>query len=156
MLRTTSFNLTARWFPALTTLIVWALVAAVVSYWVLLFAGVSGPPTQAPTATRSTATEPAQSHVQQALGSVSAEPVATVSADAGARFVLSGVVAAGSGRGAALIAVDGQAPKAFKAGQSVAEGVVLHSLAARQAHLSATLQGPVTLTLDMPSLFPKP
>jgi general secretion pathway protein C len=42
----------------------------------------------------------------------------------------------------------------FKAGQAVAEGVVLHSLAPRQARLSATAQGPVTLTLDMPPLSP--
>ena len=147
-------SMIARWLPALTTLVIWALAAAVVAYWVLQFAGVSGPPTQAPTASRLTLAEPAQNHLQRALGSVSAAPEVALAADAGTRFVLSGVVASGSGRGSALIAVDGQAPKAFKAGQAVAEGVVLHSLAPRQARLSATAQGPVTLTLDMPPLSP--
>jgi general secretion pathway protein C len=72
--------------------------------------------------------------------------------NAHALFVLSGVVALNSGQGAALIAVDAQAPKAFKVGQTVAEGWVLQSLGPRQAHLAASVDGPALITLDMPAL----
>jgi len=154
MLQLPPSTLTARWLPALTTLVVWALAAAVVAYWVLQFAGASGLPTQAPSVSRLTPAEPAPIQVQKALGSVTAAPEVVLPADASSRFVLSGVVASGTGQGSALIAVDGQAPAAFKAGQVVAEGVVLRSLAPRQARLSASAQGPVTLTLDMPPLSP--
>ena len=143
-------SLWARWVPALATLCLWAAAAAGVAYWVLQFAGVGGPATPAPTAARASGQEPSSSQVQKALGAVAAAPVAAV--DAGARFVLAGVVAASSGRGSALIGVDGQAPQAFKVGQAVSPGMVLHSLSARQARLAESVKGPVTLTLDMPPL----
>jgi general secretion pathway protein C len=140
----------ARWVPALATLCLWAAAAAGVAYWTLMFAGVSGPASSAPTAARSAGQEPSSSHVQKALGVAAVAPIAVV--DAGSRFALSGVVAGGSGRGSALIGLDGQAPKAFKVGQTVSEGLVLHSLGTRQARLAESMQGPVTLTLDMPPL----
>ena len=143
-------SLWARWVPAWATLCLWAAAAAGVAYWVLMFAGVGGPATPAPTAARASGQEPSSSQVQKALGAMAAAPVAVV--DAGARFALSGVVAGTSGRGSALIGVDGQAPKAFKVGQTVSPGWVLHSLGARQARLAESVQGPVTMTLDMPPL----
>ena len=57
-----------------------------------------------------------------------------------------------SGQGAALIAVDAQAPKALKVGQTVAEGWVLQSLGPRHARLAASVDGPALMTLDMPAL----
>jgi len=149
MLRTLSLTLTSRWLTGLSTLVVWAAAAAVVAYWALQFAGVSGPASQALTVARSSAAEPTVADVQKALGAASA-PTAVVNAPA--RYVLSGVVALNSGQGAALIAVDDQAPKAFKVGQTVAEGWVLQSLGPRQAHLAVSVDGPALITLDMPAL----
>jgi general secretion pathway protein C len=140
----------SRWLAALSTLVVWAAAAAVVAYWVLQFAGVSGPASQAPTVARSMSAEPALADVQKALGAASASTAAPT--DASSRFVLSGVVALNSGQGAALIAVDAQAPKAFKVGQTVAEGWILQSLGPRQARLAASVDGPALMTLDMPAL----
>ena len=151
MLQTLSTPSSARWSVRLATLVLWTAAAAVVAFWVLKFAGLSGQASQAPTVARSTPAELSASDVQKALGAVSnAAVVATP--DAGSRFALSGVVAVHSGQGAALIAVDGQAPKAFKVGQTVVEGLVLQSLGARQARLAGTLDGPSVLTLDMPKL----
>jgi general secretion pathway protein C len=135
----------------LSTLVIWAAAAAVVAYWVLQFAGVSGPASQAPTVARSMSAEPALADVQKALGAATGTAVVAI-ADASARFALSGVVAVNSGQGAALIAVDGQAPKAFKVGQTVADGLVLQSLGPRQARLAASLNGPALFALDMPAL----
>jgi general secretion pathway protein C len=143
----------SRWLAALSTLVVWAAAAAVVAYWVLQFAGVSGRASQAPTVSRAMSAEPALANVQKALGATSG-PAVVATADASARFALSGVVALSSGQGAALIAVDGQSPKAFKVGQTVAEGLVLQSLGPRQARVGASLNGPALFALDMPALAP--
>jgi general secretion pathway protein C len=51
-----------------------------------------------------------------------------------------------------LITVDAQTPKAFKVGQSVADGLLLQSLGPRQARLAASVDGPALMTLDMPAL----
>ena len=85
------------------------------------------------------------------LGAVSSAAV-VATPDAGSRFALSGVVALHSGQGAALIAVDGQAPKAFKVGQVVADGWVLQSLEPRQARLGAARDSHARITLDMPAI----
>ncbi len=61
----------------------------------------------------------------RALGHADA---AQASPESHKRFQLLGVIAAGSGQGSALIAVDGQPPQAFVQGQSVAEGWRLQSL----------------------------
>ncbi len=156
MLHATSSTSAPRWLAGLTALVVWMAAAAVVAYWTLQFAGVSGPASLAPMVARPTAAEPAAADVQKALGEAAGATV-VAETDAGARFGLSGVVAWHAGQGAALISVDAQAPKAFKVGQTVAEGLLLQSLTPRQARLAATLQGPTLITLEMPALaFAKP
>ena len=151
MLQSLHSPLSSRWFAAVSTLAVWAAAAAGVAYWSLQFAGASGPGAQVPTALRHQPAEPALADVQKALGAAASQAV-QAQPDAASRFVLSGVVALHSGQGAALIAVDGQAPKAFKVGHTVVEGWVLQSLAQRQARLGIALQGPSAVTLDMPPL----
>jgi general secretion pathway protein C len=75
-------------------------------------------------------------------------PVASLAS----RFALIGVLAGrSSGGGAALIAVDGKPAKPFRVGAAVDEGLVLQSLDPRQARLGARVDGPATLTLDMPA-----
>ena len=85
----------------------------------------------------------------QAANAVAARaPVASLAS----RFALIGVLAGrSSGGGAALIAVDGQPAKPFRVGAAVDEGLLLQSLDPRQARLGASMDGPATLTLDMPA-----
>ena len=151
MLRNLTSTFASRWLASLSTLAVWTAAAAVVAYWVLQFAGVSGVASQAATVARSTTAEPDLADVQKALGAASASQT-PATMDVNARLVLSGVVALNSGQGAALIAMDGQAPKAFKVGQTVVDGLLLQSLGPRQARLAATIDGPAISSLNMPAL----
>jgi len=94
------------------------------------------------------------SHVALALGaplpSQGTKPGADQSSQAAYQWNLLGVVAGVSGKGSALIGVDGQAPKAFLPGQTVAPGWVLHSVGHRLARLAPSLQDQPTVTLELP------
>lgn len=72
------------------------------------------------------------------------------------RFQLWGLVASASGRGSALISVDGQPPQAFRVGQSVTEGLVLQSLGPKQAQLGSSAKGAAFITLSLPDLAKTP
>jgi general secretion pathway protein C len=65
---------------------------------------------------------------------------------------LLGVIAGSSGQGSALLAIDGQAPKPFRVGQTVSDGLVLQRLDARRAQLGASLNGPTLRELQLPPL----
>jgi general secretion pathway protein C len=131
--------------PALAALLLWGALAAGVAYWVLHFptptsAVLPAVSTSAPVAT------PDTGPMARVLGHVQAQAV--VPADS-SRFQLLGVIASASGQGSALIAIDGQPPKAWRVGQAVQEGVYLQKLAPRQAWLGQTLTGPAQWTLNM-------
>ena len=82
----------------------------------------------------------------RALGIAAAAPQAALSSSS-AQYQLLGVIASSKGQGSALIAVDGQAPKAFRVGQDVSKGLKLVSLTPRQARLESSGQA---LVLDLP------
>ena len=93
------------------------------------------------------------SHVASALGA--AKPAASGNAKgnsdpAAHQWSLLGVVAGASGKGSALLGVDGQAPKAYLPGQTVAPGWVLHSVGHRLARLAPSLQDPPSVILELP------
>jgi hypothetical protein len=67
------------------------------------------------------------------------------------RLKLVGVASAGAQRGAALIGIDGQAPKPYQIGQEVVDGLVLLSVDRLGARLGAQVGGPSVLQLDMPA-----
>jgi general secretion pathway protein C len=70
---------------------------------------------------------------------------------ASARLRLLGVVAGGPGKGAALIAVDGQPPKSFRVGSSVVDSLWLVSVSRRQVVLGQEARSTNGTTLEMPS-----
>jgi general secretion pathway protein C len=93
--------------------------------------------------------------VAQALGASLASDVAGGNvANTAHQWNLLGVVAGASGKGSALLSVDGQAPKAFLPGQSVAPGWVLHSVGHRLARLAPEGQDTASVTLELPKLGP--
>jgi general secretion pathway protein C len=127
----------------LVTLCIWATVAACITYWTLHF-----PQQQAAYAalavTESSPTKYLTAHAARALGQqVTAATVQTAS-----HFKLLGVIAKGTGGGSALIAIDGQEPKAYRVGQTVHEAWVLRSLSARQARLQSASEN---MLLDLPA-----
>jgi general secretion pathway protein C len=71
------------------------------------------------------------------------------SPDENSAYRLVGVVAGGTGQGAALIAIDGQPPKAYKVGAIVKEGKVLQSVERSSAVLATQGQPSSTFKLDI-------
>jgi len=86
------------------------------------------------------------------LGATPANASSTVAAAPSltSRLKLVGVASSGPQRGAALIGIDGEAPKPFRIGQAVIDGLVLQSVDRAGARLGADLGGPAVWQLDMP------
>ncbi len=131
--------------PALVTTLLWFALAAGSAYWVMHF-----PRESAVVLPAVSTSAPAQAadtgHMARALGQTQAK---TVVATETSRFQLLGVIAAASGGGSALIATDGQPPKAWRVGQALEDGVYLQKLGPRQAWLGQTLSGPAQWELHM-------
>jgi general secretion pathway protein C len=140
-----SRSISPQVWPALVTALVWSVAAAGTAYWVLQWPSARTEPV--PEVTVGAAT-PAGDTAQmaRALGQVQA---LAATAPEVSRFQLMGVISFTSGRGSALIAVDGQPPKAWRVGQAVQEGVYLQKLAPRQAWLGSSPSGPAQWTLNM-------
>ncbi len=69
--------------------------------------------------------------------------------DVPSRHALLGVVRDAGGRGAALIASDGQPPKPYRVGAALPDGLVLRELTPREALLGSA-QGGITQRLSLP------
>ncbi len=141
-------NPPSSWLPRAGTFVVWALAAASVAYWGLRFSSAPAGPLAVPAVSAmATASDPAA--VARLLGAgVAATSQAAPSL--ASRFSLVGVAAGNSSRGAALIAIDGKPAKPFRVGAVVEEGLVLQSVAPRRAVLGSGVDGPVSLTLEIP------
>jgi len=146
------------WAPAVCALGLGALAAYGAVSWFLQIQSMSGPASLAPVAQTingSTALAVDTGRVAQALGAPVASDVAGGNvANTAHQWNLLGVVAGASGKGSALLSVDGQAPKAFLPGQSVAPGWVLHSVGHRLARLAPEGQDTASVTLELPKLGP--
>ncbi|MCE2780732.1 type II secretion system protein N [Limnohabitans sp.] len=134
------------------TALIWCAAAAGLVFWVLKFPTDSGARPTPVTATpivSSVLGPDAASQTARVWGVQSALP--EVSMALSSRFQLLGVIANASGHGSALIAVDGQAPKAYRVGQTLTDGVTLINLSARQANLGPASGGAGGFSLAMPS-----
>lgn len=147
------------WAPAVCALGLGALAAYGAVSWFLQIQSLSGAASLAPVAQTingSTALAVDTGRVAQALGAPMASLASDVAggnvANTAHQWNLLGVVAGASGKGSALLSVDGQAPKAFLPGQSVAPGWVLHSVGHRLARLAPEGQGTASVTLELPKL----
>jgi len=157
MLQVIQGNSKSFW-PALCALGLGALAAYTAVAWILQIQSISVAPSAVPNATQAVAPLPAQnaiqsSHVAAAFGAPKAlqDPSgANAGASSDHQWSLLGVVADVSGRGSALLAVDGQPPKAYLPGQTVAPGWVLHSVGHRLARLAPSQQDAPTVILELP------
>jgi len=71
--------------------------------------------------------------------------------DVASRIQLVGVLAAEKmDQGVAVLAVDGQPTKPYRVGQAVTDDLVLQATRARQAMLGSRIDGPPSLTLELP------
>lgn len=144
-------------YARLSAFVIWALIAATAVFWSLrLFVRAAPAPSNAVAVggavvggdlTRLFGTPPV------------AAPVAVATPDAGARFRLLGIMAPkratadAKGRGVALIAVDGKAPRAYAVGSRLDGDLVLQSVNLRTASIG-TPEGAQTVVLEIPRLPP--
>jgi general secretion pathway protein C len=146
----------------LMTLVVWALAAAAAVAWGLkLFVS----PKPVPAGAQVADTTPVlQADLTRLLGADPPPPVAAAEEAApppDARFTLLGVVAPRQGaatrtgprEGVALIAIDGQTPRAYRVGARVDGDTVLQSVHARGAELGPR-GGPARVALELPPPAP--
>jgi general secretion pathway protein C len=142
--------MTAKWWA----FGLWLAVAASAVYWALqLF--VPGQPVPAHAGVAVVAASP-RGDLSRLFG-VDAVAPAEAPVPTSSRFQLLGVVAprhGGAGReGVALIAVDGQMPKAYRVGAQIEDGLVLQSVAQRGASLGPR-DGAPSVALDIPPPAP--
>jgi general secretion pathway protein C len=151
-----------RMSARLMTLVVWALAAAAAVAWGLkLFVN----PTPVPAGAQVADTTPVlQADLTRLLGADPAPPAAAAEEAApppDARFTLLGVVAPRQGaatrtgprEGVALIAIDGQTPRAYRVGARIEGDTVLQSVHARGAELGPR-GGPARVALELPPPAP--
>jgi general secretion pathway protein C len=138
----------------LTSLLIWAVVAATAVAWGLRLTARPQPvPPQAVTAGL---TPPAGSDLVRLLGTPPPAPVAAeVAVPADSRFKLLGVVAPRAGQvssGLALVSVDGKPARAVAVGREVEPGLRLLRVDHRQADFGAQVGTPPSMSLTLPPL----
>ena len=136
---------------AVSTFAIWALVAGSAAYWGLKISAQSQSASAIPVGHDSFGAVDSDA-VGRMLGAVKVESVGTVVAPVASRYALTGVAAASATgqRGVALIAMDGKPARPYRVGAILEDGVLLQSVEARRATLSATLEGPALAVLDLP------
>jgi len=144
------FAFTPRLVASLAALVMWALVAGSVLYWV--WRVYTPPMVNAPVAGLTSDAEQAinAQAVARALGAAGTH-VATDAGDATGRFTLRGVITHGPDSGAALIAVDGKPPKPVRVGAPVVDvdGWTLRTVTPNGAVLASGVHE-VTLAVPQP------
>lgn len=143
------------WLIRLVTFLFAAMTAASASYWVLKWPAPTSP-------TRAIAPEPATApidtaKVAQLLG---ANPHAADAkaplVSAPSKYKLLGVIADGPRGGSALIAINDEPAKPYRVGERLSDDMVLRSVKARSATLSADEPGSGGVTLELPPLSGAP
>ena len=143
------FNVRGAGFRAVPTVVsalLWSLAAASTAHWYLKLPRAEEGAAAAAVLPVVPATLPGTDPgaVVRALGHVG-----EAATDAQSRFQLLGVIAAPSGQGSALLAVDGQPARAFVQGQAVADGWRLQFVGQEGVRLGAG-QGGANLALALP------
>lgn len=127
--------------------LLWFVAALSAGYWALQFPSRPVASSAPVMAAEDGALAQSSARLQRALG---AQAVTASAETETGRLQLLGVIAGSSGQGRALIAEDGQVPKAYRVGQAVGQGLVLQNLTPKGAQLGATVDGPRLQVLQLP------
>lgn len=149
-----SLNHNRRMQARLSAFLIWALVAASITFWGLRLL-VRGPTVPAYAVSAGEAVV-ASGDLSRLLGAPPVtESAVAPSPQISSRFRLAGVMAPRppATQGIALIAVDGNLPRAFHVGANVDEGLVLQSVSLRTAAIGP-VQGNAAVVLELPPLPP--
>ncbi len=147
-------NPQSLWWPRSAAFLLAGLAGASAVYWGLKWSGPGASSAAASLAVADAAPTDPQA-LARALGggnAVAAPQAVVVAASVAGRLSLVGVVANRSRGGAALISIDGKPARPYRVGARVDDALVLQSVAPRRAVLADSLQGPASLTLELPPL----
>ncbi|ABM38970.1 hypothetical protein [Polaromonas naphthalenivorans] len=140
-----------QWLSRSVAGLLWAVAAASTAYWGsrIASAGATVAVHQAPRQALDTQAPAHQAALARALG---ASPPAAGAPEAGAaqRFALLGVIASGTGQGAALISVDGEPAQPLAVGARIASAYVLQAVGRRDAVLLDSAAQPARIRLTLP------
>ena len=143
------WQLSSRVVLVISTALVWAVVAYSLVGW-FLRDNPTSPSASSSVASAQPVSETLDSQaVERALGAQA--QVVQAAPTLASRFQLVGVLNGDATTGVALISVDGKPAKPFRVGKPIAEGLVVQSTQAERVQLGATLDGPSTLSLDLPA-----
>jgi general secretion pathway protein C len=122
------------WAPRFASAAVAAVIGASFVYWTLQWPAATSDFTAALMANDTTLAEPAPAAqaIAHLLGAGARTPIAISTRQ---HFELTGLVASASGKGAALIAIDGAQPRAYSVGAKIDGGLLLESVNAKGAVL---------------------
>jgi len=138
---------------ALTTFVVWAVALASLTHWGLKVFGASSSAMAAP-AVRPSMHPVDTTLVAKSLGGNQRDPVAAPAPAAPSRFTLLGVVAGVQRHGVAVIAAEGKPAKSLRVGGKVEDGLLVQAVERRSVRLGPTMDGPTTVTLNLPGARP--
>lgn len=145
-------SIPAAWTVRGTSFALWALAGASAVAWGLKLSGNSHAVSVPPPPTRQVvAVNPAA--LARLLGGTPAAAGAPATAPSlASRFQLLGVAAGEhSGRGAAVISIDGKPPRSYRVGSTLEEGIVLQAVHGREAELGAPGRNEPLLVLQVPA-----
>jgi general secretion pathway protein C len=145
----------SRWGVRLATLVVWAVLACAVMYWVLQWpradaARADQPATLSVAGDELSTPAPTPAAMGRALGAPSGGGERAAAPSLAARLSLQGVVRAGTHDGAALIVIDGKPARSVRVGMEVEPGLYLLALEPRRASLGPDPRGGESLSLELP------
>lgn len=138
------------WALYLITFLTALLAAACAVYWMLGLTGVAGQRMQAASVVAAPPASDAKELARALVGgpaSTAKEPEAV-----SIQYQLLGVVAGPVGKGYALLAIGGAAPKSFTVGSEVGNGQVLQSVSSRSAKIGSPLSGETAVELSLPKI----
>ncbi len=147
-MQTSAFQI---WWIRAVTFLVAAMASASAAWWALTLSNAA--PWQ-PSVSAQPAPQMDVAVLAQALGA-GAAPVSAASVSASApplAIQLLGVVAGTGGKGHALLLVGDAAPKTYKVGSKLGNGLVLQSVGPRSARVGAEMKGPTRQTLELPPI----
>ncbi len=142
------------WMPRLSAFVLALMLAATVVFWIMRWPAPDNGPALPLPEVRDELPAANAAVVARLLGQGDAQVEATAQPDAASRFRLTGIIASGSGRGVALVAIDGKPPKPYREGSKLEEGWMLQSVEPRRIALATDAKAPVGLRLELPPKQP--
>jgi general secretion pathway protein C len=138
------------WMPRLAAFVLALLLAATVVFWVMRWPARESRPALPLAVARDELPAANATLMARLLGQGDAVVDAVAPPSAASRFQLTGIIASGSGRGVALVAIDGKPPKPYHEGSKLEEGWMLQSVEPRRIALAPDAKAPVGLRLELP------